>query len=553
MAAIRIQDNEFMLQCEFWENEKAKAAPERKFNKKAGAWILPFTLTTANYLGSRFQRKEFTGSAWVKVEELKKGSLAKAEDFPAWYKFKAPPMKHQVIALNKAWSRKEFAFFMEMRLGKTFTSINLACARAMDGQINALIVLCPTPIKPVWEWELEKFASIPIKVHVAESGNKKITEEFIGSATDEGFKILIVGIEALSQGSGYQLAERFAMAHNCMCIADESSRIKNPKSNRTDKAINIAGLCTYRAILTGTPTNQGIEDLYAQFYFLNWAIIGMKSYYSFMNRYCIMGGFEGRKIIGYDNVDELMSLISPYSIVIKAEDAIDLPEKVYEKRFVKPNKAQLTAIKDLQNSHLTESEGDVLETETVLDRLTRYQQIAGGNFPYEEDGETKIKPIPGKNPKMEEMALLFDEIQGKVIIWARFRPEIDLIVEMLTKKFGSSAVVEFHGGIAKEDRKEILQRFQTDEEVKFFVSNQQTGAMGIELSAASIHIFYSNDFSYDKRIQAEARTNSKNQKSNSILYIDLILDHKVDKMIHTAIRNKKTIADYVIGELKDDI
>ena len=67
----------------------------------------------------------------------------------------------------------------------------------------------------------------------------------------------------------------------------------------------------YKRILTGTPVTKGAEDVYAQFKFLNPQILGYDSFYSFRARYCIMGGFENRQVVSYNNLEELES-IYPY-------------------------------------------------------------------------------------------------------------------------------------------------------------------------------------------------------------------------------------------------
>lgn len=559
MAKITTANNEFVIIVEFWENERAKAIPEREWDKENKCWVTPFTEVNAKYIKREFALSEITTTAQSKIDELFKAKEEIVKGyFPAWYEFKNPPRKHQLKALNKAWPLNEFAFFHEMRTGKTYTTINLACARAMEGKINGVIIFCPTPIKSVWDLQTEEHAPIPTQVHVLTSGDKKV-DRFIDHNEDKGLKFLVVGIEALSQGGAFKIAQRFAAKHKCMVVIDESSRIKNHKSARTAKAQDIGGLGQYRTILTGTPITQGLQDLYAQYAFLNWKIIGMKSYYTFQNRYCVMGGFENRSVIGYLNVRELLDNVGPYSDVVKMSEVADLPPNIYQQRYIKPSPAQTKAFKDLQDVFTTEHEdGSVLETETVLERMTRYQQIAGGSFPYklEDDEGYSVKPLAGKNPKMEELKELIPEIEGKIIIWARFRPEITSIVEFLTKQYGEDSVVQFHGGISHDERRNALIKFQSPFQEKgtncrFFVSNQQTGGMGIKLSAARTAIYYSNDFSHENRVQSEARPHDV-EMTDSVLYVDLILDHKVDKMIHTALAKKQSVATYVTNELKGE-
>ena len=114
-----------------------------------------------------------------------------------------PPMEHQHVGMNKAWDKTEFAFFYEMGLGKSYIGTVLANARHQADQIDGLLVLCPTPIKLVWEEELDKFSTSKIDVFTMESGKKPLSwiEAEQGLNT---LKCFIVGIESLSQGKAFE-------------------------------------------------------------------------------------------------------------------------------------------------------------------------------------------------------------------------------------------------------------------------------------------------------------------------------------------------------------
>ena len=196
---------------------------------------------------------------------------------------------------------------------------------------------------------------------------------------------------------------------------------------------------------------------------------------------------------------------------------------------------------------------------TSLERMTRYQQITGGFFPFKEtdiDGKKQnaIRPISGKNPKLVDMMEFIGELpeNKKSIIWARFRPEIDIIVEALTKKYGAGAIAQFHGGINPEDRPFNNTKFQEDPECRFMVTNQQTGARGQTWTAASYELYFSNTFSYDDREQSESRAWGRVSKiNNTVIYVDFILDHKNDRMITDAIARKMDVAAVVAEQLRN--
>ena len=545
ITQVRLAQQNIEVQCERFDH-RAKEAPVRKWESKARVWQLPLTSATAKYILKNYATREICPTAASRMREL----LDQVKDtipFPVWYKYKNTPMDHQKVALDKMWGEKNFALFMEMGTGKTFTVINWSSAMFINKDIEALLVVCPTSVKPVWIGEMETHCPIEHSVHVLESGGSSKCEKWMGEAP--GFKVMVVGVEALSSGRAFNSAIDFVVGHKTAMVIDESSRIKTHSATRTKRCIKLGEACKARAILTGTPITQGMQDLYAQFAFLSKEIIGQKSYYGFLNRYCSMGGFEGRKIVGYKNINEVMDLVAPYTFIVKKDDVLDLPPKVYETITVKPSKEQARILKDVGDKFVMGSsmDGLDLEVETILERMIRYQQIVGGMFPYDEEGGTHgIVPISGPNPKLEAMADMIKDLdmKSKVIIWARFVPEQKMIAEYLKSIFGRS-VAWYSAGSSTDERKAMINEFQDPESpTRFFLSNPTMGGIGLTLTAASYVIYYSNSFSLEDRLQSEDRAHRKGQ-TKSVTYIDVMMDHQIDRDIVTAIRNKKSVADYV--------
>lgn len=560
MAEVRFFNEEFLIKITDEWDGRGKTAPDGNFDKKLKIWRLTSILSNAEYIKDQFDRAELSKSTSIKIRSLFQANRLKTRPkFPSKFKFKNPPRSHQQEALDFSYGLEEVAWFMEMRTGKSFVAICDAAAHFIEGHINAMVVVCLTPNKPVWEIQLEEHCPIEYEAHIIESGQKKVTEEFLretffaNESNNNVLPVLIVGIEGLSQGHAHKYLYQFIKENKVAIYIDESDAIKTYNSARTEKCIVAGEGAEFRRILTGTEITQGIEDLYSQFRFLNWRIIGMKSYFTFRARHCVMGGFEGKKITGYLNIKELMEKLSPYVYRCEAKDVIDLPPQIFEQRFVDPNKEQKRLLKELGDPFLmaTSIDDKELEVETVLERMIRYQQIAGGMFPFddEEGGYDQIV-VPGVNPKL---AALIDDVhkirpEDKIIIWAVFRPEVAMITEFIRENFGRKSFVEYHGGTDKSVRKEYLLRFQNDPDCRFFITNK-TGSRGTELSAANVHLFFSNSFSYGDRKQAMARTNSAEQKK-SVLYIDYRLNHKIDVQIHNALMNKKSMADYVRSKLR---
>jgi len=546
MAEVRYYSNVFAIKSEFFEKERIKQAPQRAWDKEAAVWLLPPTRPNAHFIRREFDPGEITESALSELQKLI--DVPEADRFPQSHEFKLPPMQHQSTGLDRAWGLKSFAFFFAMRLGKTYTAINLACARYGENQIHGMVVICPTPIKSVWESEIKKFTTVETHVQVVEAGVR------LTQWDPNKMWVLVVGVEALSQGGAYKTVIDFIkLCGRVMGVVDESSRIKNHKSVRTERCINVGGMCDYRIILTGTPTTQGIHDLYTQFEYLDKGIIGQKSFWTFRNRYMIMGGYEGKQIMGYRNTKELMDLIAPYSMVVKTGDVYDMKEVPPQVRNIKPSAEQKRCFQELKHLMSVTIEDDTLEAKTMLERMTRFQQINGGFFPYPDGKDNKGKTIwksrPMKsNPKLEELENMLDEFGAcKVIIWARFIPEIEAIRDMLIKN-GKSCVT-FYGNTSPEERVFNVKKFQ-EGDTQFFVGNQSVGGMGIKLSIADVMVYYSNTFSYEDREQSKARSQEVG-KQTACQNIDLVLDTTIDRSIMASQAKKGGMAEYVESNLKE--
>ena len=119
-----------------------------------------------------------------------------------------------------------------------------------------------------------------------------------------------------------------------------------------------------------------------------------------------------------------------------------------------------------------------------------------------------------------------------------------MIAEYLNSVFGL-CVAHYSAGSSTNERKQMIEDFQDPQSsCRFFLSNPTMGGIGLTLTAASYVVYFSNSFSLEDRLQSEDRAHRKGQ-TKSVTYVDIMMDHQIDRDIVTAIRNKKSVADYV--------
>ena len=192
--------------------------------------------------------------------------------------------------------------------------------------------------------------------------------------------------------------------------------------------------------------------------------------------------------------------------------------------------------------------GGKVTVTTVLTKLLRLQQLTGGFLVA--DGSEKAELVSkGKLNALEEIIDDYVVDAGKkLVIFARFRPEIDLIGQMLAKKkikYGS-----IYGDVKLEDRGGIVKDFQTNADTKVFLAQIDTAGLGITLTAADTCVYYSVNFNYAAYSQSLARIHRIGQK-NICTYIHLITEGTVDETILKALAKKEDLAKTIVDELRN--
>ena len=200
--------------------------------------------------------------------------------------FKTEPYEHQLTALEKSCDRENYAYFMEMGTGKSKVLIDNITHLYTKGKINAVLVVAPKGVYRNW-------AKREIPIHLPDFIEKNIylwtpgesakmlkeKEDFIKPSSE--LKFLVMNVEALSTPKGVKYAWKFIANHDTLMAVDESTTIKNPTAKRTKNIVKLGKYCYYRRILTGSPITRSPLDIYTQCQFLDPALLGFSSYYSF--------------------------------------------------------------------------------------------------------------------------------------------------------------------------------------------------------------------------------------------------------------------------------
>ena len=475
------------------------------------------------------------------------------ERFLETYRYRNQPYAHQKAYLQRFWERPVAALFADMGTGKSYMLINNIAMLYDVGHINAAVIIAPKGVYRNWvQLEIPKHMPDHVVYRMAlwSPSPKKAEKQALDALFDrtEDLKIFVINVEALSTKRGTDYVKKFLLCHQAMLAVDESTTIKSPTAERSKNIVKLGKASEYRRIMTGSPITRNPMDLFQQCNFLHPKCLGVESFYAFQNRYAVvversLGSHTFRQVVGYRRLEELTEKLTRFSFRVTKEECLDLPAKIFVRREVELTPEQSKAYGDMTVFALAQLSKGVATTVNVLTQLMRLHQIVCGFIKLDND---EIQELP--NNRIQELLNVIEEANGKIIIWATYRHDIEKIQLALQKLYGMDTVGTYYGQTHADVRQEVIERFQDpDDKMRFFVGNPSTGGYGITLTAANTVIYYSNSFDLEKRLQSEDRAHRIGQKKN-VTYVDLIASGTIDEKIVKALRDKIDIATQVLGE-----
>ena len=428
---------------------------------------------------------------------------------------------------------KSVAILAEMGTGKTLIAIGIAGYLYLHKEINKLLIVAPLSITKVWEEEFQKFADFEYQLKVLEGTSYK-KQETLHNLFGNKLQVAVVNYE-----SCWRLEPEIAKWKPDMIICDESSKIKNHQAKQAKSLHRLGKISKHNIILTGTPVTNNPMDFFSQYKFLDEDIFGT-SYYAFRSRYAIMGGYGNYQVVGYKNLQELTEKAHSIAFRITKKEALDLPEQVDVIRTIELEPSARTTYNKIERDSYAELEHGEIVVTNVLTKLLRLSQTTGGFVKDEFNGF--VEQV--SSAKLEALKEIIEECvdaDKKLVVFARFIPEIDEIIKMLKRLDIRYALIR--GDV--KDRASEVDKFQNDPKVKVFVGQLQTTGMGLTLTAADTAVFYSLSYNYADYEQAKARIHRIGQKNNCT-YIHLIAKKTIDEKVLSALKSKKNIADLVV-------
>jgi SNF2 family DNA or RNA helicase len=420
-----------------------------------------------------------------------------------------------------------------MGTGKTRAAIELIAAY----RFATVLIICPHTVVSVWPEQIQRWSSVPMRVLALDKGTVKRRTQLAQQHLDELARdpsphILVINSEAARADEFAVFALKRAWD---LVILDESHRIKDPHGYTAKFAGLLGRRATCRLALTDTPMPHSPLDVYAQFRFVDPSVYGV-SWMRFRARYAVMGGFNGKEVVGYRHLDEPLRKFYALAYRVQAEDVLDLPEQIFVTRTATMTGHGASTYRRLERDLIAEVDEGVVTVANALTKLLRLAQVTSG-FVRDDDGrEHDID-----DAKATLLAEVLDELapHEPVVAFARFHHDLDTIATIARAQ--GRTVAELSGRV---NELALWQAGQRD----VLAAQIQSGKEGVDLTRARYTIYYSLGYSLGDYEQSLKRTHRPGQR-RAVTYVHLVVKDTVDVHVLRALEQRKEIIETVLEQL----
>ena len=502
-----------------------------------------------------------------------------------------PPTAHQLTAIGKIVAEPPYTFLCdEMGMGKSKSVIDSASLLCSMGRIDRVIVIAPSSVKPVWlDQELGQLAthcwptiSNRITHYHRTTALKKRRHEWFTGHGPVGLHWLVSNYEFIRRG--FKRGSRYIPPHletllslctdRTLLVLDESSAVKTSRALQTRACMHLRRACGRVVLMTGTPIAHSPMDLLSQANLLHPSILSdihgtTTNIIQFRSRYCDMGGFQGRQILRFRNLEDLQDRLKPHTLRRLKKDCLDLPKKLDPVTITTTlSAASWKTYKEMRDHMIVELGGSVSVAQQAVTKLIRLSQLTSGMIGGIEGSPDVIHIL--SHEKIDTLtAWVTEQIEAdpcfKLVIWTMFRADVERVYNALRDlpiSTGDPPALRDIGvlwGQSKPKERDhalrLLHPSTAPEGAAIVVGTPATGSMGITLAASHTVLYMNNSHSLNIRVQSEDRTHRPGT-THAVSYFDLVCEgpagqKTIDHIVLRALRQKRDLAEWTASAWLD--
>lgn len=472
-------------------------------------------------------------------------------------KFRTKPYPHQKQATARAVAQGSHAFLFEPRCGKTKAMLDAIAVQHHRGEVDRVCVVAPLTVMSVWEDEIRAHLSVPANVKTIGSPawnwyptnartalKKKIHERAI-------LKIFLINYDRFSkrgedEAYSNEWLKTIQSWHPDLLILDESHRVASAGAIRSQSLWRMVERLRKNSpqdkpwvyLATGTPG--AYIKLFSQYRILDQTIFGT-SKANFEDDYCVYGfGPLKHTVIRYRNKNRLLKKIKARATIVNAQEV-----GLSNKEFFNPIRVDLPPkAKELYNELVTSfiaelEDGTTISATNAGVLRLRLLQLTGG---FTTDGkQIHSAKVEAAHDYLSDLC----DQRENVVGYARFIPEV-LALEGAAKRAGYDVHV-IRGGVKRSDRAAYVDWFRISaRRPKTLVFQVQSGALGLDLTAAAETLFFGIPDGWEAFFQGINRIKGPKQK-RPVRHTFITAKGTLDLRVLDALRNKRDIHKEMMG------
>lgn len=343
-------------------------------------------------------------------------------------------------------------------------------------------------------------------------------------------------------------------------VVDESHvSLKGYGSNVSRLLARVGEHVQRRIILTGTAMSHSPLDIYGQWRFLAPYDFGTlvapgkrkrSTWGSFTDRYAMMGGYMGKQVVGFKNLDEMQEVMAQRAMVVRKEDALDLPDLVEEIVPVHLSTKEAKAYDGMKkNLAATIGLGSSATVPNRLAQAMRLRQITAGHLPDDQG----VKQTIGTSKVDVARSLAKETLAGekRIVVFGEFIHEIDALSDALGDK--DTTILKITGATSSAERIRMRKKFGSDDPSRMILVAQiRTMNLAVnELVTARAAIFASLPQQRDLIVQALARLDRIGQTRKMTAYF-LNSPGTIDDTIYDSYQKRSNLESAILDHLRDE-
>lgn len=325
-------------------------------------------------------------------------------------------------------------------------------------------------------------------------------------------------------------------------IIDESTAYKNPKTDRFRNINKLLSNIKYVWALTATPTPNAPIEAWGQARLLN----THRGYTYTQFRDMTMIKVSQFRWVPRNDAHKIVASILYPSIRFETRECIDLPPTVYSFRQAQLSPAQKKAYSLIMNKLVAEFHAGKVTAVNEADRQNKLLQVACGFLYLRKNPKVIIPYHIDTKPRLAVIDEILETVTDKVVIFAPFTYLLEVIKKHLQHK-RKCAIVS--GDTSRNERYEIFTQFQTTDKLDCIIAHPRTMAHGVDLTAASVIIWYAPYLSNEHYTQANARiVRPKQTKITNIIHIEAT---SLEKKLYTNLTKRESVQGVLLSYLKE--